>query len=272
MALDMTDPGPEYRRRQSAQLTVINAIRSLIDQEPDRLSTAESGHVTIHLVGPTVRQDERLVTLLDNARVADIEVEFTESPRSLRELTAIHDETLRTDPFKGHGVRGAMFGIDPATATIGITVADSAVDLVRRVFAPYGEAVVVSGTGPVDLSTRLERHSGSRERRRRGGADRWLRPDATRGDVDELNELLDEGCERAGTCSPAARSRQGSARAAASVGRRSRRSVRGTGADPVHAGRTRELTTGKARCLLHGQGVGVGKSSASGAPWAESMM
>jgi hypothetical protein len=166
MVLDMTDPGPEYWRRQAAQLTLINAIRSLIDQEPDRftgLSTAGSGHVTIHLIDPTVRQDERLVTLLDNARVADIEVEFTESPRSLRELTAIHDEILRTDLFKRHGVRGATFGIDPATATIGITVADSAVDLVRRVFARYGEAVVVSGTGPVDLYTRLERHSGSRD-------------------------------------------------------------------------------------------------------------
>ncbi len=165
MVSDMADPGPEYWRRQAAQLPVINAIQSLIDQEPDRftgLTTGGSDHVTLHVVDPTVRQDDRLVALLDDARSVDIEVEFADSARSLRELKAINDEILQTDPLQKNGVRAAEFWIDPATATVRIHVADSAVDVVGRVFARHGDAVVVTGNGPVDLSTRLRPFSGSR--------------------------------------------------------------------------------------------------------------
>lgn len=161
----MTDPGPEYWRRQAAQLPVIGAMQSLVEQEPDRftgLTSVGSDRVTLHVVDPTVRQDDRLVTLLEDARKAGIEVGFTDSPRSLRDLDAINDEILRTDPFTTNGVRTAEFWIDPATATVRIHVADSAVDVVRRVFARHGDAVVVTGHGPVDLSTRLPRFPGSR--------------------------------------------------------------------------------------------------------------
>lgn len=162
---DMTDPGPECWRRQAAQLPVIDAMQSLIEQEPDRftgLTSVGSDRVTLHVVDPTVRQDDRLVTLLADAREAGIEVGFADSPRSLRDLNAINDEILRTDPFPTNGVRAAEFWIDPSTATVRIHVADSAVDVVRRVFARHGDAVVVTGHGPVDLSTRLPRFSGSR--------------------------------------------------------------------------------------------------------------
>jgi hypothetical protein len=194
MVSDMTDPGPEYW--QAAQLPVINAMQSLIDQEPDRftgLTTAGSDHVTLHFVDPTVRQDERLVTLLDDARTADIEVEFTESPRSLRELNTINDEIRRADLFREHGVRAAQFWIDPATATVEIHVADSAVDVVRRVFAPYGDAVVVTGNGRVDLSMRLRPYSGSRE----GWPVPTLAPDQAAGrPTEEVVELYrSEGFE-----------------------------------------------------------------------------
>lgn len=162
----MTDPAPGYWRRQAAQLPVINAMRALIDGEPDRftgLTTDGSDRVTLHVVDPSVREDERLVALLDDAHSVDIEVEFTEGPRSLRELAAIKEEILRTGPFRESGVRAARFWIDPATATVRIHVADPAVDLVRRVFARHGDAVVVTGEGPVDRSMRLGRFTGSRE-------------------------------------------------------------------------------------------------------------
>ncbi|WP_297658944.1 hypothetical protein [Pseudonocardia sp.] len=47
---------------------MIDALRDLIDQEPDRftgLTTAGSDDVTLHVVDPTVREDERLLALLD---------------------------------------------------------------------------------------------------------------------------------------------------------------------------------------------------------------
>jgi hypothetical protein len=140
-----------------------------------------------------VRNDERLVALLGDARAVDIEVEFAESPRSLRELNVINDEILRTRPFQALGVRAAEFWIDPATATVGIRVADSAVDVVRRAFARYGEAVVVIGTGLVDLSMRLHRFSGSRD----GWPVPTLAPDQAAGrPPDDVAELYrSEGFE-----------------------------------------------------------------------------
>lgn len=161
-----TDPGPEFWRRQAAQPAVIGAVEDLIDREPDRFTglTADgSGHVTLHVTDSAVLDDARLVALLEDARAADIEVTSTVQPRSLRELRAIYDEILRTDPFRAHGVDAAEFRIDPATATVRILVADAAVDLVRRVFARHGDAVVVIGNGPPDLSTRLHRHTGPRD-------------------------------------------------------------------------------------------------------------
>ena len=180
----MTDPGPEYWRRQAVQLPVIDALRDLIEREPDRftgLTTAGSDHVTLHVVDPTVRQDERVIALLDDARTADIDVKFAESPRSLRELNAIADEMRQTNPFQEVGVRAAQFWIDPATAAVAIHVADSAVDALRHMFARYGGAVVVTGNGPVDLSTRLGRYSGSRD----GWPVPSLAPDQAAGRVTE---------------------------------------------------------------------------------------
>lgn len=161
-----TDPGPEFWRRQAAQLTVIGAMEDLIDREPDRftgLTAAGSGHVTLHVTDLAVLEDARLVVLLQDARAVRIDVGHCEVPRSLRELRAIYDEILRTDPFRAHGVDAAEFRIDPVTATVRILVADSAVDLVRRVFARHGDAVAVVGNGPPELSTRLRRHTGPRD-------------------------------------------------------------------------------------------------------------
>lgn len=145
-----TDPGPEFWRRQAAQLAVIGAMEDLIDREPDRftgLTAAGSGHVTLHVTDLAVLEDARLVMLLQDARAVRIDVGHCEVPRSLRELRALYDEILRTDPFRAHGVDAAEFRIDPATATVRILVADSAVDLVRRVFARHGDAVAVVGNG-----------------------------------------------------------------------------------------------------------------------------
>ncbi|MCW2721607.1 hypothetical protein [Pseudonocardia sp.] len=115
-----------------------------------------------------------------------IEVEFAESPRSLRELNAINDEIRQTNPFQEVGVRVAQFWIDPATAAVAIHVADSAVDVVRRMFARHGDAVIVTGNGPVDLSTRLGHFSGSRD----GWPVPSLAPDHAAGRVtDEVAEL-----------------------------------------------------------------------------------
>lgn len=161
-----TDPGPEFWRRQAAQLAVIGAMEDLIDREPDRftgLTAAGSGHVTLHVTDLAVLEDARLVVLLRDARAVRIDVGHCEVPRSLRELRALYDEILRTDPFRAHGVDAAEFRIDPATATVRILVADSAVDLVRRVFARHGDAVAVVGNGPPELSTRLRRHTGPRD-------------------------------------------------------------------------------------------------------------
>ncbi|GAA1839847.1 hypothetical protein GCM10009836_18810 [Pseudonocardia ailaonensis] len=97
-----------------------------------------------------------LVALLEAARAEDVEVVFAESPRSLRELKAIHDEVLRAHSrFQELGVRAAGLWIDPATATVVIHVADSSTDVVRRLYAHHGSAVAVTGNGPVDLSERL---------------------------------------------------------------------------------------------------------------------
>lgn len=160
-----TGPGPGYWERQAEQLAVIDAVQDLVDREPDRLTgltTAGSGRVTLHVADPAVLQDGRLVALLQDARAVGIEVTSDVGPRSLRELRAIQDEILRTRPFHTHGIGVAQFWIDPATATVRILVADSAVDRVRQVFARHGDAVVVIGNGPPDLSTRPTGYGGGR--------------------------------------------------------------------------------------------------------------
>ena len=191
-----TDPGPEFWRRQAEQLTVIGAVEDLVDREPDRftgLTAAGSGHVTLHVTDPAVLGDARLVALLEDARAVGIDVTSAVGPRSLRELRAIYDEILRTDPFRAHGVDAAEFRIEPATATVRILVADVDVDLVRQVFAPHGDAVVVIGCGPPDLSTRLGRHTGPRD----GWPVPTLAPDDAAGrPVEEVAEpYRDEGFE-----------------------------------------------------------------------------
>jgi hypothetical protein len=67
----------------------------------------------------------------------------------------------------------AQFWIDPATAIVRIHIADFAVEVIRRAFARYGDAVVVTGNGPVDMSTRQLRFPGSRD----GWPMRTLAPD-----------------------------------------------------------------------------------------------
>ena len=168
---------------------MIEAVQDLIDREPDRftgLTAAGSDHVTLHVTDPSVLRDERVVALLDDARAVGSEVMSGEGPRSLRELRAINEEILRTDPFRAHGIGAAQSWIDPATATVRILVADSAVDVVRRVFARHGDAVVVTGNGPLDLSTRLSRFPGPRD----GWPVPTLAPDDARGrPIDEVAEI-----------------------------------------------------------------------------------
>jgi hypothetical protein len=150
--------------KQSAQLTVINAIQDLIKQESTRctgLVAEGSGRVTIHVVDPAMYRDDRMRALLDDAREAGIEVMQATSPRSLHELTAVHDAIVGPGPLDG--IRWTQMWIDPGTAAVAVRVADSSVDTARRALADYAAAVVVIGAGPVDLSARLPRHRESRD-------------------------------------------------------------------------------------------------------------
>jgi hypothetical protein len=60
-----------------------------------------------------VRQEDRLMALLGDAHAADIDVEFAESPRSLRELKAISNEILRTDLSRSVAVGWRSSGSTP---------------------------------------------------------------------------------------------------------------------------------------------------------------
>ncbi|GAY13084.1 hypothetical protein [Pseudonocardia sp. N23] len=163
------DPGPEYWRRQHAQLEVYNELLRIVEGEPDRFTglvgdgSGETMRITVHAVDPTVRYDERVAGLVARAPHVDVEVTFVDSRRSLRELTAIRDDVVHQNPLQESGLRGLELWIDPSEETVYVRVADSAVETIRRRFAQHGAALTVVGNGPADLSTRLRRFSGSRD-------------------------------------------------------------------------------------------------------------
>lgn len=165
----MIDPGPEHWRRQHLQLEVYNALLRIVEGEPDRFTglvgdgSGETMRLTVHSFDPTVRDDARIVALVARAPEVDVEVTFVDSRRSLRELTAVHDDVMRQRPSQENGLRAVMSWIDPAAATVRVQLADSAVDRVQKQFAHHGDAVTVIGNGPPDLSIRLGRYTGSRD-------------------------------------------------------------------------------------------------------------
>ncbi len=161
----MTDPGPEFWTRPHAQLTVINAMTRLIEDEPDRFTgihTDTSARVTLYVIDPGVVEEPLLARLLDDAGQEGIAITVAPGVRPLRELNRIMDDIIRTQPFESLGALGAGWWIDPPTGTVQVQVAEMAVDAVRTAFARYGNAVVVLSVGPPDPTARLPRHSGSR--------------------------------------------------------------------------------------------------------------
>ena len=157
------DPGPEFWARQHDQLVVINELRRLIDEQPDRftgLTTNGSAHVVIHLVDPAAAEEDRFRALLQDAQREKIEVELVQGRRPLRLLKRIMDDVLCGQVFAG--VCPVSCGIDVATATVQVTVAERAVEEARRECGRYDGAVVVTA---IDRSrfTTLPGHSGSRE-------------------------------------------------------------------------------------------------------------
>ncbi|ODU03255.1 MAG: hypothetical protein ABS81_14935 [Pseudonocardia sp. SCN 72-86] len=166
----MTDPGPEYWRRQTSQLEVYNALLRIVEAEPDRFTglvgdgSGETMRLTLYAVDPTVRDDARIAALVARAPDVHVEVTIVDSRRSLRELTAVRDDIIRNEPLRrDDGFRGIELWIEPVQETVVVRVSDSFVDTIRRRFAHHGDAVTAVGNGPVDLSIRLGRHTGSRE-------------------------------------------------------------------------------------------------------------
>lgn len=161
----MTDPGPESWARQGAQLVVIDAMKSLIDAEPDRFTgvkTDTSARVTLYVIDPGVLDEPPFARLLVDADRERMAITIAPGVRPLRELNRIMDDILRTQPFESLGAFRAGWWIDPPTGTVQVQVAEVAVEAVRAAFAGYGDAVVVLSVGPPDLTIRLPRHSGSR--------------------------------------------------------------------------------------------------------------
>lgn len=144
-------PGLGYWARQARQLPVINAIQQLIEDEPDRftgLTTNGSSYITLHLVDRAVLTEPRLVALLEQARAADIEVIVPDAARSRSELSGIRDEIVTARPWGDLTVRGFGIWIDPAAATVAIEVASKNLAPVRMALRRYGDAVVVTSSGP----------------------------------------------------------------------------------------------------------------------------
>jgi hypothetical protein len=158
---------------------VINALRRLIDEQPDRftgLTTNGSSRVVVHLVDPAAADQDRFRALLRDARRESIEVEFAEGLRPLRALRRIMDDIGRGRILAEVGVHVVGCGIDIATATVQVVVAARSVPDARRACARYDGAVVINA---VDRSafTTLPGYSGSRE----GWRVPTVRPETTIG-------------------------------------------------------------------------------------------
>jgi hypothetical protein len=138
------DPGPEFWARQHDQLVVINELRRLIDEQPDRftgLTTNGSGRVVIHVVDLAAVEQERFRALLQDARREKIEIDVVPGLRPLRGLNRIMDDMGRGQVL---GMRPVSCGIDVATSTVQITVAARIVEEARRACARYDGAVVIT--------------------------------------------------------------------------------------------------------------------------------
>ncbi len=158
------DPGPEFWRRQHDQLVVINELRRLIDEQPDRftgLTTNGSAHVVVHLVDPTAAEKDRFRALLQDARRENIAIELVQGLRPLRLLNQIMSDIGRGKIFAEVGVHVIGCGIDTATATVQVTVAARSVADARRACARYGGAIVITAADRSGLT--LFHHSRSRE-------------------------------------------------------------------------------------------------------------
>ncbi|WP_232666792.1 hypothetical protein [Pseudonocardia sp. TRM90224] len=139
------DPGPEFWARQQSQLVVINRIRDMIDEQPDRftgLVTNGSGHATVYVVDPAATQQPRFVALVDEAGGAGIDLVVTQGVRSSKLLDAIMSEVGAV--LAEADVVAVGTGVDVVSGSVEVHVATRWIDRARAVCAArYGPAVTI---------------------------------------------------------------------------------------------------------------------------------